>query len=189
MTDKASHPEDLRRLAAEAARAGAPPLRRPRRELGDIGIHIDRDGSWFYRGSPITRVSLVRLFAAVLSRDEKGAYWLITPAEKGRITVEDAPFLAVELTRAGARQDQALTFRTNVDDIVTVDSAHPLRVVSDSATGAPRPYILVRDGLEARLTRPVFYELVDFGSEERVGGATRFGVWSKNSFFPLGEPA
>jgi uncharacterized protein len=186
-------PDKHRRFAAGLSQTGAAqaaqPARRPPRDLGDIGMHIARDGSWFYRGSPITRASLVRLFASVLNRDDKGDYWLVTPAEKARVSVEDTPFLAVELTVASEGRGQALIFRTNVDDNVTADSDHPLRIATDGASGAPNPYIAVRDGLEARLTRPVFYQLVDLGREERVGVATRFGVWSKNRFFPLGEIA
>jgi hypothetical protein len=184
-----SVPEPLRRLASEAARQDRGAGRPPPRDLGEIGIRIAWDGSWFYRGTPITRASLTRLFASVLRRESDGGYWLVTPAERARISVEDAPFLAVELDVAGTGQTQTLSFRTNMDEIVTADGAHPLRVAADPATAAPRPYILVRDGLEARLTRPVFYQLVDLGREERVGGATRFGVWSKNEFFPLGELA
>jgi len=180
-------PEPLQRLASEAARRDRGAARPPPRDLGEIGMRIDRDGNWFYLGSPITRWSLARLFASVLRREADGAYWLVTPAERARILVEDSPFLAVELDVAGAGQTQVLSFRTNMDEIVVADEAHPLRVATDPSTAAPRPYILVRDGLEARLTRPVFYQLVDLGREERVGGATRFGVWSKNEFFPLGE--
>ncbi len=180
-------PEPLRRLASEAARQDRGAGRPPPRDLGEIGIHIARDGSWFYRGTPITRASLVRLFASVLRREAEGAYWLVTPAERARISVEDAPFLAVELDVVGAGQTQVLSFRTNMDENVTADGAHPLRVVTHPVSAAPSPYILVRDGLEAKLTRPVFYQLVDLGREERVGGAVRFGVWSKNEFFPLGE--
>jgi hypothetical protein len=186
MADK-SVPEPLSRLASEAARGDRKPGRRRPRDLGEIGMRIASDGSWFYRGSPITRWSLARLFASVLRREADGSYWLVTPAERARVSVDDAPFMAVELDATGTGQDQVLSFRTNMDEIVTADGAHPLRVVTDSASAAPRPYILVRDGLEAKLTRPVFYQLVDLGREERVGGATRFGVWSKNEFFPLGE--
>ena len=182
-----SVPEPLQRLASEATRRDRGAARPPPRDLGEIGMRIDRDGNWFYLGSPITRWSLARLFASVLRREADGAYWLVTPAERARILVEDSPFLAVELDVAGAGQTQVLSFRTNMDEIVAADEAHPLRVATDPSTAAPRPYILVRDGLEARLTRPVFYQLVDLGREERVGGATRFGVWSKNEFFPLGE--
>ncbi len=123
----------------------------------------------------------------MLRRDAAGTYWLMTPAERGRITVADAPFIAVELNRRGDGRDQALMVRTNIDDIVAVDATHPLRVAADAATGEPRPYVPVRNGLEARLARPVFYELVELGCEERVGDATLFGVWSKGIFFPLGD--
>jgi hypothetical protein len=188
MEEKTVPEEPLRRLASEApARQARAAGRPPPRDLGEIDIHIARDGSWFYRGSPITRASLTRLFASVLRRESDGFYWLVTPAERGRITVEDAPFLAVELDVAGVGQAQVLSFRTNVDEIVTADGAHPLRVATDPVRATPSPYILVRDGLEAKLIRPVFYQLVDLGREERVGGISRFGVWSKNEFFPLGE--
>lgn len=150
-------------------------------------MRIASDGSWFYLGSPITRVSLARLFASVLRREADGTYWLVTPAERARVSVDDAPFLAVELDVVGAGEEQALSFRTNMDEIVTADRAHPIRVAIDAASRAPSPYILVRDGLEAKLSRPVFYQLVDLGREERVGGAILFGVWSNNEFFPLGD--
>lgn len=156
-------------------------------DCGDFDIHISRDGTWWYRGSPIGRKPLVKLFASVLRRDEAGTYWLVTPAERGRITVEDAPFTAVELTVTGEGREQILVFRTSLDDSVSADEDHPIRVDDDDVTRAPNPYILVRDGLEARLTRAVFYQLVDIGREERVGDTTLFGVWSKGHFFPLGR--
>jgi len=182
-----SIPEPLQRLASEAAREDRRAGRPPPRDLGEIGMRIAADGNWFYRGSPITRASLARLFASVLRREADGVFWLVTPAERARVSVDDAPFLAVELDVAGTGESQVLSFRTNMDEIVTADEAHPLRVVTEPATAAPSPYILVRDGLEAKLIRPVFYQLVDLGREERVGGATRFGVWSKHAFFPLGD--
>ena len=156
-------------------------------DCGNFDIHISRDGTWSYRGSPIGRLPLVKLFASVLQRDDQGTYWLATPVERGRITVEDAPFTAVELTVTGEGQEQILVFRTNLDDNVSADENHPLRVDNDNVTRQPNPYILVRDGIEARLTRAVFYQLVDIGREERVGDATLFGVWSKGKFFPLGS--
>ena len=156
----------LRRLDPAAPQPGPPAGRPPPRDLGDIAIHIARDGSWFYRGSPITRARLVKLFATVLRREADGSFWLVTPAERGRITVEDAPFLAVELAAEGEGAAQALTFRTNLDEIVTADAEHPIRVATDPASGAPSPYILVRGGLEARLTRAVFYELVERGIKD-----------------------
>ncbi len=130
---------------------------------------------------------MVKLFSTVIERDGAGAFWLSTPAERGRITVEDAPFVGVELGCEGAGREQVLTVRTNVDDIVTIDEGHALRVASDGRTGEPRPYVHVRNGLEARLLRPVFYELVELGREERVGETTLFGVWSRGEFFPLGR--
>src|SRR5487761_1763401 len=102
--------------------------RRPVRDCGDLGIRIARDGAWHHHGSPIGRLALVKLFASVLRRDADGSYWLVTPAERGRIEVEDAPFLAVELTVAGEGCGQQLIFRTNLDDIVTAGPDHPLRV-------------------------------------------------------------
>lgn len=172
------------RLAAEAVR---PRQALVPRDCGDFDIHIARDGSWFYRGSSIGRMALVRLFSRILERDAEGQYWLATPAERGRIFVEDVPFIAValEVRNLGARQ--RLIFHTNVDDIVTLDAAHPLRIAEDMVTRTPVPYILVRNGLEARLARSVFYELVDLGREEQLGSETSFGVWSSAKFFPLGR--
>lgn len=157
------------------------------RELGDLDMRIARDGAWYYRGSPIGRLPLVKLFASVLRRHPDGSYWLVTPAERGRIDVEDVPFLAVELTLAGDGRARQLIFRTNLDEIVTAGPDHPLRVET-AANGEPQPYILVRDGLEARLARPVFYELAELGAAEEVAGERQFGVWSDCTFFRLGDP-
>jgi uncharacterized protein len=158
------------------------------RDLGDLDMRIARDGAWFYRGSPIGRPALVKLFASVLRREPDGCYWLVTPAERGRIEVEDVPFLAVALTVTDEGREQQLIFRTNLDDIVTAGPDHPLRVET-AANGEPAPYILVRDGLEARIVRAVFYDLVELGREERVEDAAHFGVWSRGGFFRLGELA
>jgi hypothetical protein len=154
---------------------------------GDYDIRIGRDGTWFYIGSPIGRLPLVKLFASVLRREPDGRYWLVTPAERGRIEVDDVPFLAVALTVAGEGPRQELILRTNLDDIVTAGPDNPLRFET-AASGEPAPYILVRDGLEARLSRTVFYELVELGCEERIDDRTQFGVWSSGVFFRLGEP-
>ena len=156
-------------------------------DCGDLEMRIARDGTWFYRGSPINRLPLVKLFASVLRRESDGSYWLVTPAERGRIEVEDVPFLAVAMTAEGEGRDQRLIFRTNLDEFVTAGPENPLRVEA-AASGGPAPYILVRDRLEARLARPVFYELVELGTEERVDDAVAFGVWSGGMFFRLGEP-
>jgi len=148
-------------------------------------MRIARDGTWFYRGSPIGRLPLVKLFSTVLRRDEDGKFWLTTPVENGQIEVEDAPFIAVELMTEGQGPEQVLRFRTNVDDIVILDDAHPLRV-SESAQGEPRPYIMVRKGLEARLARPVFYELVAM-AEADPSTPDVIGIRSAGRFFPLGR--
>ena len=185
---------DRGKSSAHPARPGRPPAI----ELGDLDMRIDRDGVWFYRGSPINRMALVKLFASVLRRERDGTYWLVTPAERGRVTVEDAPFIAVAVDREGEGREQRLIFRTNLDEIVTAGADHKLRVET-AADGAPAPYILVRPGLdarpgleaspglEARLARPVFYELVEWGEEEPIAGASQFGVWSSGMFFRLGE--
>jgi uncharacterized protein len=189
--------------SATAAEAGAKPgpsltenavsgnsskARAARRPIncGDLDIWIARDGTWFYMGSPIGRQPLVKLFASVLRREADG-YWLVTPAERGRIQVEDAPFVAVAVERDGDGPSPRLIFRTNLDEFVTLGPDHPLRVETES-DGQPVPYIRVRDGLDARLARPVFYELVDLGVEQPAGGGVEFGIWSCGVFFRLGIP-
>ncbi|CAA6604129.1 conserved hypothetical protein [Rhodospirillaceae bacterium LM-1] len=154
---------------------------------GDIDMRITRDGTWLYKGSPIGRKEMVCLFAQVLTRRPDGSYWLITPAEMARIEVEDAPFLAIELFSCGSGRDRVVTLRTNVDELVTVDSAHPLRLAPDPKNGEPVPYVLVRDGLEAKLSRPVYYEMVSLGHEEEGEEGSRFGLWSSGTFFLLGS--
>jgi len=169
--------------------------KRPRRqavELGDIPFVIRRDGVWLYRGSPIDRKEMVCLFASVLRRDESGDWWLRTPAERGRIVVEDAPFIAVEMDWTGEGRNQTLSFRTNVDQVVTAGHAHPIRVVTDPATEEPTPYILIRPGdgghpIEARIGRAVYYEMAALAETEIVDGRAMLGVWSQGCFFPLGD--
>jgi len=168
---------------------------RPRRtpvECGDLPFLIRRDGSWLYRGSPINRKELVCLFAGVLRREEDGSYWLQTPAERGRIDVEDVPFVAVELDWAGDGRQQVLSFRTNVDQVVTAGPENPIRVAHDLLTCEPTPYLFVRPGsgvfgIEARINRAVYYELVALAVPEWVGCRKMLGVWSSGRFFPLGE--
>jgi len=165
-----------------------PPSKKPLAvDHGDLDMRIARDGIWYYRGSPITRPKLVKLFASVLRREDDGHYWLVTPVERGRVAVEDAPFLAVELMTEGEGRERQLSFRTNLDEIVTIGRDHPLRV-DTTANGEPAPYIRVRPGLEARLNRPVFYELVELADGERGDGGGPFGLWSGGIFFDLGDP-
>ncbi len=153
---------------------------------GDFGIKIGFDGTWYYQGSPIGRLPLVKLFSTVLRKDAEGQYWLITPVEKGLIEVEDVPFVGVELTVEGEGRDRKLTLRTNLDDIVVVGPEHPLRVEQDADSGEPRPYVRIRDNLDARLNRPVFYQLVDLGETRQVEGETVLGVWSGGEFYRIG---
>ncbi|WP_170561851.1 DUF1285 domain-containing protein [Ruegeria atlantica] len=147
---------------------------------GDLDIHIAKDGSWTYLGSPINRFELVKLFSSILKK-EGGKYYLVTPVEKVGITVEDAPFLAVDFDVTGAGQAQNLTFTTQVGDIAIAGPDHPIRIVIDSATDEPSPYVLVRANLEARIDRKSFYRLVDIATHKDEW----FGVWSGGQFFPL----
>lgn len=149
-------------------------------------MRIARDGTWYHEGRPIRRMGLVKLFATVLRREEDGDYWLVTPVERGRIEVEDAPFIAVEMSVEGTGKGQVLVFRTNLDDIVRVDADHPLRIAEDPETGEPSPYVTVRGNLEALITRPVFYELVDLAEERWDGDESELGIWSGGVLFPLG---
>ena len=144
---------------------------------GDIGMTIRRDGTWLYQGSPIGRAALVKLFASVLRKDEDGKTYLVTPSEKVDVAVEDAPFLAVEMAYQGNGQSQVLTFRTNVDDIVTVDAVHPIRFEAEEPDGGLKPYVLVRGRLEALVTRSVYADLAAL-AEPRDGRDETVGVWS-----------
>ncbi len=156
-------------------------------DCGDFGIRIDRNGTWYYRGSPIGRKPLVKLFATVLNRRDDGSYWLTTPVENGRIEVDDVPFVAVEMVQTGSGQNQEIDFRTNLDAVVPLDEQHPLRVDIHPHTREPSPYIHVHKGLEARLVRSVYYHLVDIGEEGAGEYAGQFGIWSRGTFYSLGE--
>jgi hypothetical protein len=149
---------------------------------GDIGLKIGRDGTWYYQGSPIQRPALVKLFASVLRLEDDGAYFLVTPVEKVSIEVEGAPFVAVEMWREGSGEAQALTFRTNVDDVVTADREHPLGFETEPK-GSFMPFVVVRGGLRARFARPVYYELAALALEGP--SPERAGVWSGGVFFPF----
>ena len=154
---------------------------------GELDMRIATDGTWFYQGTPIRREALVKLFSTVLRREDDGSYWLVTPVERGRVVVEDAPFLAVELEHSGSGRDRRVAFRTNVDQWVELDAQHPLRIEEQADNGEPRPYIMVGDGLEARLIRSVFYHLVELAEPEEEGKEDSFGVWSNRRFFRLGR--
>lgn len=149
----------------------------------DFDLHIASNGDWVHEGDKITRHKLVKLFSTVLVRRD-GEHFLVTPPVKYRIKVEDAPFLAVEIKVLGEGDNTSLVFRTNVDEVVTAGPDHPISVEVEEETGEPNPYILVRDGLKARLTRSVFYQLVDIALSQGAD-ETRPGVTSEKTFFPL----
>jgi len=190
MSRQAPNPSRLAELIRRH-RTGDEPTVAPKwdfdpKTCGEYAIRIGRDGVWYYQDSPIRRKALCKLFSSVLRRDDAGNFYLVTPVEQGRIVVEDAPFTAVELISEGSGADRTIAFRTNLDHMVTVDGAHPIRVVENAATGEPAPYVLVRDGLEALILRPQFYELVEMAEERDMDGAPVLGVWSAGTFFALG---
>lgn len=169
----------LASAARSAGRRGPPPVHLWDPPFcGDLDMRIARDGTWFYLGTPIGRKPLVRLFSSILKR-EGDRYFLVTPVEKVGITVDDAPFLAVDFTAEGAGRDRRLTFTTLTEDVVTAGPDNPIRVTRDPATGEPAPYVHVRRGLEALIDRKSFYRLVELGQEH----GPDFGVWSGGAFF------
>jgi uncharacterized protein len=191
----ATLPESAADVALEACldRVRLPRPARVPVECGDLPFLIKRDGTWLYRGTPINRKELVCLFSSVLRREADGSWWLQTPAERGRIEVEDAPFIAVELDWTGDGSHQVLSFRTNIDEVVTAGAEHPIRVSHDLITCEPIPYIKVREGavahlaVEARINRATYYELVALAVPQWVGNKRVLGVWSQGKFFSLGE--
>ena len=153
--------------------------------LGDMDLRIDRDGNWYHEKHLIQRQSLVRLFASILRRDADGCYYLVTPVERWRIHVEDAPFLAVEIICERHKQGPQFTFRTNVDDWVIAGPEHTLQIEYPHGSAQPVPYIHIRGRLCARLTRAVFYELADHAELKNIDGQDVYGVHSQGRFFPL----
>ena len=173
--------ESLAEAARQAGKKGLPPVHKWNPDFcGDLDMRIARDGTWFYLGTPIGRPELVRLFSTILKR-EGDKYFLVTPAEKVGITVDDAPFVAVDFEAGGAGEGQNLLFETNVGDKVLAGPDHPIRVERDAGTGEPSPYVMVRDGLEALIDRKSFYRLVEIGAR-RDGW---FGLWSGGAFFGI----
>jgi hypothetical protein len=152
---------------------------------GDLDMRIARDGTWFYMGTPIGRPALVRLFSTILKRED-GKYFLVTPVEKVGIRVDDAPFLAVEMQTANGAGAPLLRFRTNVDDWVSCDAAHRLRFET-SRDGGLTPYLHVRADLWAKVTRALYYDLVEMGEERTIDGRDMFGVESAGEFFAMAD--
>jgi len=177
----------LAELAEAIAARRYPPVHRwqPGR-VEKIDMRIARDGTWYYMGSPIDRPAMVRLFSSVLRKEDDGFY-LVTPVEKLKIAVDDAPYLAVEMTSEGEGRDRVIAFRTQTDEHVIADAAHPIRVVTDAETDEPAPYVLVRDRLEALIARPVFYDLVEMAQTRHRDGREVLTLWSGGASFDLGE--
>lgn len=173
--------DGLAASARAASSRGLPPVHdwNPP-DCGDLDIRIARDGTWFYLGTPIGRPELVRLFSTILRKDGD-RYVLVTPVEKVGITVDDAPFVAVDFERDGSGEAQTLTFRTNVGDSATAGPDHPIRVERDPETGEPSPYVHIRAGLEALIDRKSFYRLVEVAAHHDDW----FGLWSGGEFFPV----
>ncbi|KIC38781.1 proteophosphoglycan precursor [Ruegeria sp. ANG-R] len=174
-------PDGLAASVKAAQKQGLPPVHLWNPPFcGDLDIRIAKDGTWSYLGSPINRFELVRLFSSILKKED-GKYYLVTPVEKVGITVEDAPFIATDFEKNGEGEAQRLTFTTQVGDTAVAGPEHPIRIVLDTETDEPSPYVLVRANLEARIDRKSFYRLVEIGSHHD----NWFGVWSDGQFFPL----
>lgn len=180
----------LAAIAPDGLGGPLPPVEtwRPERTT-DIEMEIRADGSWWHEGGKIKRERLVKLFSRILRKDPDGQTYLVTPYEKVVVHVEDAPFLAVRVDRLGAPgRAQDLAFTTNLGEVIVAGPDLPLRIETDDKTLEPSPYVLVRGGLEAKLTRPVFYELAAM-AEPDESGAGLLGVWSQGVFFELGPAA
>lgn len=186
--------QGLEALIRAASAGGGPAGSRPVEkwnppDCGDIGMRIARDGTWFYQGSPIGRIGLVKLFASILRKDEDGKTYLVTPVEKVPVTVDDAPLTAVEMAVSGTGPGQSITFRTNLDDVVTVGADHPLRFEIEQPSGGLKPYVRVRGRLDALVTRALYADLVELAvarDGESDNGATA-GLWSGGIWWPLDQ--
>ena len=177
--------EGLAGAAKTAAHKGPPPVHlwNPA-YCGEIEMRIATDGTWFYQGTPIGRPAMVKLFASILKREGE-KYFLVTPVEKCGIVVDDAPFMAVELRIDDSTATRQLEFRTNVDDWIACGPDHPLRFEPEVATGGLKPYLHVRRDLWAKVTRPLFYDLVELGEERDIAGTRMFGVASAGEFYAM----
>ena len=170
---------------SRAAAKGLPPVERWNPPFcGDLDMRIAADGTWYYLKTPIGRPALVKLFASVLKREDN-KYFLVTPVEKCGIQVDDAPFLAVEMNVEQRASGRVLHFRTNVDDWVACGPEHALRFETETGTGGLKPYLHVRRDLWAKVTRTLFFDLVELGEERDVASRLMFGVVSMGSFFAM----
>jgi len=177
--------DDIAGQARRAGGKGPPPVHLWNPPFcGDLDMRIAADGTWFYLKTPIGRAALVKLFASVLKR-EGDKYFLVTPVEKCGIVVDDAPFMAVEMRVEDSDAGRVLHFRTNVDDWVACGTGHALRFEPEPGTGGLKPYLHVRRELWAKVTRALFYDLVELGEEREVAGELMFGVQSGGEFFAM----
>jgi uncharacterized protein len=177
--------DTLANAARLAAKKGLPPVHLWDPEFcGDLDMRIARDGTWFYLGTPIGRKPLVKLFSSILRKDGDD-YFLVTPVEKVGITVDDAPFVAIDFDVSGHGVAQEITFTTQVDDMAVAGKAHQIRVEKDAKTGEPSPYVLIRTNLEALIDRKSFYRLVELAVHHPVNGESWFGIWSSGVFFKI----
>ena len=157
------------------------------RICGDIGMHIDRHGTWHYRGSPIERKELVKLFSKVLRRDNLGNHWLITPTEIAPVRVDEVAHVVVSMEVIGRGEIQTVRFKTLVDTVYDLSNLYPLRLEFNPQTGEQVPYLKLDQGLEAKLNRSVFYDLANSAIEETVEGSFVLGIWSVGSFHIIGN--
>lgn len=177
--------ENIAAAAKAAGKKGPPPVHLWNPPFcGDLDMEIRRDGTWWYLGTPMGRMGLVKLFSSIIRKDGD-QYFLVTPVEKVGIRVVDAPFLATDFRAEGQGRDQRLTFVTHVDDEAEAGPDHPIRVVRDPVSGEPSPYVLIRTNLEALIDRKSFYRLIDLCVHEEHQGERWFGLWSGGCFFPI----
>lgn len=177
-----AHGQSLAALAAAIdARGGPPPVDRWNPDhCGNSDMRIAGDGTWFYRGTPIARPAMVRLFSTVLRREADGSHVLVTPVEKLTIEVDRTPFRATQMAMEGDGESRRIGLTLDSGDALIVGPDHPLTIL-DTSEG-PSPRVLVRHGLEAELARPLYYELADIALAE---GRDPPGIWSDGQFFPL----
>ena len=188
MTDAKTGLEAISGAVKRAGAKGPPPVHLWNPPFcGDLDMRIATDGTWFYLGTPIGRPALVKLFSTILKRED-GKYFLVTPVEKVGIRVDDAPFLAVEMEKDGEGAARTLRFRTNVEEWVSCDSDHRLRF-EEAADGGLTPYLHVRADLWAKVTRALYYDLVEMGEVRVVDGREMFGVMSGGEFFSMADAA
>lgn len=183
------NPETFAKEVEETVKKpGLPPLDQWHPELsGDMDMVIRRDGQWIFKGEPLGREAIVRLFSTILRREEDGEFYLVTPVEKWRIQVEDTPLLAHSLEVDGTGADQVLSLTTNVGETLEISDDHPLEVGQYPDSGEPRPVIKVRHGVEARIVTAAFYELADLVVEKEEAGEAVYGVMSNGKFWKVGQ--